>query len=263
MKKYVLIIFIIIIWVGIYKIYVNEKNYQGSGTFVGNLNQTLNNGEYKKAIKEIFVPDKTNWRNYVKLHEVKSLGYNFFIGEIESPGVTNINDDLKNEIIKIAHNSDFPASLLRNTPVVILNNLALIDNQYVGIDGVNLKVPELTAEFLSEGAIYVKFTDKYSVIFINKTSLSKGDLRGVLTHEFGHVIGSKLSVHDWVDFYKFRNIPSLTATHTPQWESSSDEDFAEVYKNIFTGVSIQTKFGRVKNSTEIKAFLIVILNKFD
>jgi hypothetical protein len=235
-----------------------SSSYSGPGTFIGNLNQDLNRGDFKKVFNDIFSNSsistnsktsptqvRTNSGTQVALQEVKNLGYDFFVGEIETSGTTNINDDLKNQITKIAYTAQFPTSLLKNVPIIILNNLALTGDQYISVPAGNLKVPDLKPDFLSEGGIYVTFNGGSSVIFINKPIIAQGQLNEVLTHELGHAVGSKLTDQDWVKFYQLRNIPSSTVRHGTNWNLSPEEDFAEVYKNVFTGLAVRTFYGQL------------------
>lgn len=179
----------------------------------------------------------------VVLQEVRNLGYVFFLGQIDSASTTVITDDLKNQITKIAYNAHFPASLLKNIPIIILNNLALTGDQYISTTDSNLKIPDLKADFLSEGGIYVTFNSGSSVIFINKATITRGDLTEVLTHELGHAVGSKLTDQEWDRFYKLRSIASSTPRRGLNWNLSPQEDFAEVYKSTFAGGSVKTYYG--------------------
>ncbi len=238
-----------------------SSSYSGPGTFIGNLNQDLNRGDFKKVFNDIFSGSpisknpqtapasvKTNSGIQVALQEVKNLGYDFYIGEIETSGTTNINDDLKNQITKIAYTAQFPTSPLKTVPIIILNNLALTGDQYISVPSGNLKVPDLKPDFLSEGGIYVTFNGGASVIFINKPIIAQGQLNEVLTHELGHAVGSKLTDQDWVKFYQLRDIPSGTVRHGTNWNLSPEEDFAEVYKNVFTGIAVRTFYGQLTPS---------------
>jgi hypothetical protein len=193
--------------------------------------------------KYFSAPTPLNNDTQVPLQEVQNLGYDFYLGEIETVGVTNINDNLKNQITKIAYNAHFPTSRLKNIPIIILNNLALTGNQYISINGVSLKVPDLSPSFLSEGGIYSTYSNSSAVIFINKPIIAQGQLTYVLTHELGHAVDSTLSDKDWATFYKLRGIPIDTKRHGSVWNTSPQEDFAEVYQNTFTGQRIQTYFG--------------------
>jgi hypothetical protein len=66
-----------------------------------------------------------------------------------------------------------------------------------------------------------------------------------LTHELGHAIGATLTDQDWTKFYQLRHIPSATPRQGTNWNLSPAEDFAEVYKNIFTGNAVQTYYGEL------------------
>ena len=178
----------------------------------------------------------------VSLQEVNSLGYNFYVGQIDS--TNNITDDLKNQIIKIAYNAHFPASLLKKIPIVILNNLAITSGQYIIFSGTILPIPDLKAQFLSEGGLYDTYSNGQTIIYINKTNLTQ--LTEILTHELGHAVGSTLTKEEWSEFYQLRNIPSNTPRLGSNWYLSPNEDFAEVYKNTFTGIKVKTYLGNLK-----------------
>ena len=53
------------------------------------------------------------------IQEVKNLGYDFYLGQIEEPGVNDINDDVKNQITKVVYDTHFPETLLKSTPIII------------------------------------------------------------------------------------------------------------------------------------------------
>jgi hypothetical protein len=89
----------------------------------------------------------------VPLQEVRNLGYDFYLGQIEEPGVNDVNDDVKNQITQVVYETHFPESLLKNTPIIILNNLALTGDQYILVGRARLQAPELKADFLSEGGV--------------------------------------------------------------------------------------------------------------
>jgi hypothetical protein len=105
----------------------------------------------------------------VPLEQVNNLGYNFYLGEIEIANTTNVTDDLKNQITKIIYNAHFPERILKDTPIIILNNLALTPGQYVTTSNGNMQIPNLKADFLSEGGLYAQFTGNMAIIFINKS----------------------------------------------------------------------------------------------
>jgi hypothetical protein len=246
------ILLIAILFSGIY--YFAFAN-QSDGTFIGKIAQDLNRGNIKNVFNDVLSDPKSNMQpsvqdqpdnhTQVALQEVKNLGYDFYVGEIESAGTTNINDDLKNQITKIAYTAQFSTSLLKDVPIIVLNNLALTGDQYISVPAGNLKVPDLKPDFLSEGGIYVTFTGGEAVIFINKPIIAQGQLTEVLTHELGHAVGSKLTDADWIKFYQLRNIPTDTVRHGTTWNLSPEEDFAEVYKNVFTGTPVRTYYGQL------------------
>jgi hypothetical protein len=190
----------------------------------------------------------------VPLQEVKNLGYDFYVGQIDDPNTNDLTDDLKNQITQIVYNAHFPESMLQNMPIIILNSLDVTGNQYISIDGKNLDVGTLGPEFLSEGGFYETYQNGATAIFINKTTLIQNNLTGILTHELGHAVGSTLTPQDWQKFYQLRDIASGTPQETGNWYLSPAEDFAEVYKNTFTGLDIMTHYGI--NSSAAKQTLL-------
>jgi len=179
----------------------------------------------------------------ISVQKVTNLGYAFYLGEIESDNKTNITDDLKNQITKIVYTANFSKKILEDLPIIIVNNLALVENQYISLPKGNANVPELKADFLNEGGFYAVYNNGLKIIYINKATLSGNKLNEVLTHELGHAIGNTLTDEQWQEFYKLRGISTDTPRVTSNWYLSPEEDFAEVYKNIFTGIDIRTYYG--------------------
>ena len=212
----------------------------------GGIPTSIRQGVINKVLpQQMHPPVQSQSGHQIPLQEVKNLGYDFYIGEIDSTGTTNITDDIKNQVTKIAYTGQFPTSLLKTVPIIILNNLALTGDQYISVPAGNLKVPDLKPDFLSEGGIYVTFTNGPAVIFINKPIIAQGQFTEVLAHELGHAVGSKLTDQDWVKFYQLRGIPASTSRHGTNWNLSPEEDFAEVYKNVYTGIAVRTYYGQL------------------
>ena len=97
--------------------------------------------------------------------------------------------------------------------------------------------------FLYEGGIYATYESGQAIIYLNKEALTKAPLNDILTHELGHAIGGTLTDGDWVEYYKLRNISPSTSRNGGLWNLSPQEDFAEVYKNMFTGLDVRTYYG--------------------
>ena len=255
----VFLIVILLSFIGYFVWEAQTLNSQscGNGTFAGNMAQSANTYGYSvywdvfvlKNYEHICILNKSN---SVTLQEVNNLGYTFYLGEIEHSNTTNLTDDLKNQITKIVSNAHFPKNVLINTPIVVVNNVALSSYKYItipngmaryGLKGIN--VPQLGADFLSEGGFYGVVTGANNLAFINlnKSILSQNLLTDVLTHELGHAIGNTLTTQDWKKYYQLRNIPAGIALEGTNWYSSPAEDFAEVYKNIYTGLKVRTSYG--------------------
>ncbi len=242
------------------------KNYSGGNTFIGDLSFHLNTGNFKEVYADLFT-DKNQLTNpkVVRLQEVSNLGYTFYVGQVDYPNTPNISDDIKNQITQIVANAKFPKSLLRQIPIVILNSLAVRSGQYLVDPNTHsqLPMPPLDQSFLNESGIYDEYSNRAvvvaAVIYVNKTTVIQGSLTDALTHELGHAIGAKLTDQDWKKFYQLRNIPAGTSRSGTNWVLSPTEDFAEVYKSIFTGLGVKTSYGAVNQQT--KGFVISIVNK--
>lgn len=187
-------------------------------------------------------------KNKIPISKISNLGITFYIGEIEYANTTNITDDLKNRITKILYNAHTPKSVIERTSIIILNNLAMESGQYVDFLDNKMMIPTLNADFLSEGGLYFiyNYNDQEmansAIIFLNKSAIG-GSLIEVLTHEFGHAVSSTLTKQEWVKYYQLRNIPTGTPREGLSWNLSPQEDFAEVYKNVYTNLDIRTYYG--------------------
>ena len=189
----------------------------------------------------------------ISLQEVNNLGYTFYLGEIDNSN-SIINDNLKNEITKIIYDSKFPKSLLKNTAIIVVNSLAIKPNQYIKMGNTKLNVYNFSSSFVYEGGIFEQYSNGQYAIYINKDFLinKKMSLKEILTHELGHIIGSKLTTDDWKKYYSLRNIPTNTELDKNErlWNLSPREDFAEVYKNTFTNLEVRTFYGYLKPTWE-------------
>jgi len=229
----------------------------------GGIPKGIRQGVINKVLPQQIQSPASQSGHQIPLQEVKNLGYVFYIGEIDSPGSSNITDDLKNQVTKVAYTVQFPSNLLKSVPIVILNNLALTGDQYLSVPAGKLKVPDLKPDFLSEGGLYVTFTSGPAVIFINKPIIAQGQFTEVLAHELGHAVGSKLTDQDWVKFYQLRGIPTGTDRHGTNWNLSPEEDFAEVYKNVFTGIDVRTFYGQFTpriGDTDLGSCMMIYMN---
>ena len=217
-----------------------------SGDFNQNMDTAWQNYLYKTnyPLHECNLNKSSNNSKEVLLQQVNNLGYTFYLGQIDN--TNNITDTFKNQITKIVSDAHIPKSILKNTPIIILNSLALTGGQYVREPtGALDNVPTLTPNFLSEGGLYGTYGNSSSssaIIYLNK-SIIASDLTGTLTHELGHAVGSKLTDADWKKFYQLRNIPTNTPRQGTNWYTSPQEDFAEVFKYTFTGIAARTYYG--------------------
>jgi len=240
-------------------------NHSDPNLLLKNLEADFKSGNYKQVLNKIFTQNDLgplertapllDKSKEIALEQVNNLGYTFYVGQIDYQNVTNITDNLKNQVTKIVYDAHFPESILKDTPIIILNNLALTGGQYIPIGEKILNVPDLKPDFLSEGGIYGTYDNSgLAVIYINKSIIAQGKLTETLTHELGHAIGNRLTDQDWAKYYQLRNIPINTARHGTNWNLSPEEDFAEVYKNTFTGLDVRTFYGLltpILNSSEM------------
>lgn len=199
----------------------------------------------------------------IPLQKVTNVGYVFYLGQIDYPGSPDISDTLKNDVTDIIYKSNFPKSLLSNMAIVFVNTLAVTPDQYIGAPGGKIKVKDFPPDFMYGGGIYSQVGDnQISIIFINKNFTELSKLRDVLTHELGHHVGFQLTREEWSAFYKLRKIPQKTPLQTSDWLTSPIEDFAEVYKNIYTGLKIHTAYSSVVDEAT-KKFIQQIISRLN
>lgn len=224
--------------------------------------QTRNNksGSSQRTIKEN--SSETNslppGSVIIPLQQITNVGYSFYLGKIDYPNSPDITDKIKNDITQVIYNSQLPKSLLKNIAIIIVNTLAVSPNQYIDTPTGKVKMIDLPPEFLKGGGIYSQNINQGSFIFINKNLVTESEdpyeklffgdvsalkLKNVLTHELGHYLSSQLTIADWEEYYQLRKIPANTPRYTQTWAMSPMEDFAEVYRNIFTGYGVRTYYG--------------------
>jgi hypothetical protein len=207
----------------------------------------------------------TNNGTAIPLEQVHNVGYTFYLGQIDRPGTPPLSDDTKNTITKVLAQIGFPKSLLSSVGIVVANSLAVTPDMYVSapVTGLHLKVSDPAPEFLFGGGEYDSYADPatnqrtFSVVMLDKTLFEPSTLHKLqetLTHELGHDIGSMLSDADWTTYYSLQGIPPGTPRGIPlgapriggeAWVKSPEEDFAEVYKNVVSGLDIRTIYGTV------------------
>lgn len=272
MKKIILALVVICLLFGGYHLVKEYKRleslYCGPSTLMTTINQTHNPlvtfwsllvlKHYPENM--CFIGDSKG----IALQQVNNLGYTFYVGQIDYQNVPAISDDIKNQITKIIVNTKFPKNILKTIPIVFVNSLAIKPGQYIA-DPNNVKrlvdTNVFGPDFLNEGGKYATYDNGMSVIYLNKIILDKGLLVENLTHELGHAIGSRLSEQDLKKYYQLRNIPKNTPEFGTSWNTSPAEDFAEVYRSIFTGSSVRTIYGNVNSQT--KDFVINIPTKLN
>jgi hypothetical protein len=173
-------------------------------------------------------------------------GHEFYTAKIDQSGSIDIGSEPKQSIAKLFNSIDFPPALSKNLIIALIDPTMVKPND-------RLNIPwapgELSIELQPE---YGTYQDVWggSVIALNNLT---GFDRIVLMHEFGHLIGNRLTDEEWQEYYKLRAIPSNTPRSSDNWALSPQEDFAEVYKAVYKsavvavweerGWSIQTNFG--------------------
>jgi hypothetical protein len=239
-EKILTLIFLIIVGFVIYY-FLTIKKFGIS--IVSDKLKTINTSKEKLSEKASSISDSKT----ISLQQVNNVGYSFYIGQIDYPDAPPISDDVKNKITQVIYKANFPKNLLKNVGIIIVNTLAVSEYQYIKTPYGKINIPSFNPEFMTGGGIYSGNFGQMSLIFINKTKLNS--LSEILTHELGHFIASQLTNEEWNKYYQLRRIPSNTPRYTQDWRLSPQEDFAEVYKNIFTGSKVRTYYGLlVKNN---------------
>ncbi len=178
------------------------------------------------------------------MEKVNNVGYTFYLGIIDNPNNSVINDDFKNQITSIISNAHFPQFLLNNLSIVMVNSLAATPLMYVETPSGWVQLDNFTPNFLNEAGVFSNYYGTTYLIFLNKQNVSDPfSLKGTLTHELGHYVETQMTTADWEEYYKLRDIPVKTPRIISDWGLSPFEDFAEAYKNTFTGIQVKTHYG--------------------
>lgn len=204
----------------------------------------VNTTKQKPLEKEsdISVPNE----KIITLQQVENVGYSFYLGQIDYPSTAPLGDTTKNNITQIIYKANFPKNLLKSVGIIIVNTLAVSEYEYIKTSEGKISMPSFSPDFITGGGIYSGKFGKMSLIVINKTKLSS--LSEILTHELGHHIGAQLTSEEWGKYYELRGIPSTTSRRGTNWGLSPQEDFAEVYRSIFTGSKVRTYYGLLVKS---------------
>lgn len=189
----------------------------------------------------------------VSPEKINNVGYTFNLGQLDySDDNSLLTDTLKNNFTNIIYGCKFPKSLLNNLSFVIVNTLAVVPETYIETSEGLVKIEDFDPRFLQGGGIYSQIIADQSFVFIHKDFVEDNNkLKEVLTHELGHHVGAQLTDSEWSEFYEFRNIPKSTPRYNSNWVTSPVEDFAEVYKNIFTGLPIKTSYGLLTSNEKV------------
>jgi hypothetical protein len=202
------------------------------------------------AIKEKLLGKETitsiSSEKIITLQRVENVGYVFYIGQIDYPGISPISDVTKDNITQIIYKANFPKNLLKSVGIIIVNTLAVSEYEYIKMPEEEISMPSFSPGFMTGGGVYSGKFGKMSLIFINKTKFDS--LSEILTHELGHHIGAQLTSEEWKEYYELRGIPSTTSRSGISWGLSPQEDFAEVYRSIFTGSKVRTYYGLLLKS---------------
>jgi hypothetical protein len=271
MKKIIvtlLILFICGYYIGSKYQNLKATYHCGPPYFVSNINHKIESwfkeNVFRKKVESLSMYDCFfDKSKEIKLQRVNNLGYTFYVGQIDYPNSPDISDDIKNQITKTVDNIKFPKTILTKIPIVIVNSLAVEKGQYISHPNSNrlLDVSIFDSSFLSRGGVYTTYNGSEAVIYINKTIIDKKLLSESLVHEFGHAIASTITSKELDIYYQLRNIPAKTEQYGKIWNKSPQEDFAEVYRSIFTGSNVQTIYGPVSSQT--KSFVTEIVNKLN
>jgi hypothetical protein len=184
----------------------------------------------------------------IPMEKINNVGYTFYLGLIDNPNSPVINDDLKNQITDTIVTAHLPQFLLNNLSIVMTNSLAATQLMYVETPSGWVKTDNFNPDFLHENGLFENFYKTTYIIFLNKQNLSSPTiLKDTLTHELGHYIETLMTDSDWAEYYKSRGIPPKTPRTSPDWYNSPFEDFAEVFKNAYTGSQVLTHYGILEN----------------
>lgn len=115
--------------------------------------------------------------------------------------------------------------------------------------------------------LYLK-SGQQPIILLSSLIFGTSELKEILLHELGHLLGDLLTSTEWTEYYEIRSIPHEVPRYANEWKRSPNEDFAEVYKYFAlkfdetSGYYLATSFP-FKNKEEIKKFMAQIIGKFE
>jgi hypothetical protein len=274
----ILIFLLVVLNIGAFLLYTGKVSMKSTnssktslgdlafGTFAG-LNNTFQNKNTSSQIAKKVIPslDKD-----VTMQKISNVGYDFYLGQLDYPKSPALSDDVKNAITQVIYKSQVPKRLLGRVGIVVVNTLAITNGQKINTPNGLVQLPSFPPAFLTGGGLYHQNNGPMSLIYINSKRMCSSMnqaleqlfgqptskpttcyvdndfLSDTLTHELAHFIGNQMTDAEWAQYYKLRYIPSTTPRSGDMWETSPEEDFAEVYKNTYTGKEIRTVFGKIE-----------------
>ena len=219
----------------------SNSGYFRPGTATGNLIHEIRDAELGEVFDEIFYVNEMRRyfasETYVqnvateKIYSVQHnsfWGYEFYTSKIDSSESIDIGSEAKQRIAHLLNSLDFPAALTKKLVIAGLDPTVVRANAALEVPWAKVPMRLSDATVMENNGIFFAHSDG-GIIFVN--DYVRLDL-ATLTHELGHLIGTRLTDEEWKEFYKLRNIPSHTPRSGTSWATSPTEDFAEVYKFI-------------------------------